>query len=845
MTKVACIYQWAAFSNATFVINLAAGSSLSATLPKDSSTIIYLVINSYMLPARSSVMFTLSCGQSSSSILVNTNGPPLLGTFEALPSHGLELSTIFNFTAIDYIDPDLPLSYQFGFISNGMHNVLQTRSIVSIAYSTLVEGSVISYVQVYDAYGESVESIVSVLVKKQMDQKILEDAINNALLSSSGNSEATQNVLVLASAVINQVSCEQAPLCSKINRMDCSEVKDTCGSCMLSYIGDSGDSNTPCVNIHIKTNRSTTVDKSGCSDDSDCPPFQLCNVITKLCILPSRNCRNDCDGHGSCLFKNINTNQILKDCKVTNVYCQASCDCNGNYTGSDCSINRADMNRREAIRNVVLTKLSSIITSTTLTTENLGSLTVTLSSLSNNVYEVTPKMATTIGNIAISVLSSATNSNQTVNYESLSGILNSVNTVLQVSTANTQSANILNLFSDLVSSQLTPGENSIDYIYDSFRMKVLASSVQPGKSLQITTPQTLMEANFGTKNSSSISIRQTQYSNSNSLVDISVSMIVTKASSYDSQLAAKLNNNPVRVKLNSITMHEAEIIFTLVHNIDIEFTNRSIAEKMSFNTSCNGSLDYSIHNYSCPFSHQILVHRCEGRSGMLTSYCKILAPICALIDSTNGILETSSSICLVLEYSKSSTTCKCILQPQQSKRRLDNYAMDGAVPLASTSMYVASNFKDTFSSAGNMNSSNDIQRVLIVIIMFSVLWTFGLLLIFGCLWRRKSLEKVNVFDQKVIYRMANEGKKASSKIIVHQNLVNYVTQSFPSIFSDEPIARRIYSEICRHHRYLTLLSASKGEAGDKQRIITCIQLLSIQTMLMFLVALLYDLQGPL
>ena len=844
ITKVACVYQWTSFSNATFVINHAVGSPLSATLPKDSNTIIYLVINSYMLPARSSVLFTLSCEESSSSVLVTTNGPPLHGTFKALPNHGLELSTIFNFTAIDYIDSDLPLSYQFGFILDGIHNVLQTRSSLSIAFSSLAAGSVISYVQVYDAYGVSVESIESVLVKKQMDQKILEDSINNALLSSSGDSKATQTALVLASTVINQVSCEQAPLCIKLNRLDCSKVKDTCGSCMMGYIGDSGDSNTPCANVQIKTNRSTTVDKSGCSGDDDCPPFQLCNVISKLCVLPSRNCHNDCDGHGSCLYKNINTNQILKDCKVTDVYCQASCDCNRNYTGSDCSINRADMNRREALRNVVLTRLSSIVTSTTLTTENLGSLTVTLSSLSNNVYEVTPTMASTIGNIAFSVLSSATNSNQTVNYESLSGILNSVNTVLQVSTANTQSANILDLFSDLVSSQLTPGEKSIDYIYDSFRMTVLASSVQPGKSLRITAPQTLMEANFATKNSSSISIQQTQHSDSNSLVDVSVSMIVTKASSYDSQLAVKLNSNPVRVKLNSIAMRDTEIIFTLVHNIDIEFTNRSIAKQMSFNTSCNGSLDYSIHNYSCPYSHQIVVHRCEGRSGILTSYCKILAPICALIDSNKGILETNSSVCLVLEYSKSSTTCKCILQPQQSNRRLDNYAMDGALTLVSTSMYVASNFKDTFSSVGNMNSSNDIQRVLIVIIMFSILWTFGLLLIFGCLWRRTKMLKVNILDQKNMDKITDEGKKTFSKITVHQNLVNYVKQSFPSIFSDEPLARRIYSEICRHHRYLTLISSSKGEAGDKQRVITCIQLLSIQTMLMFLVALLYDVQGP-
>jgi len=738
ISKLGCIFEWTAFSNATFFISLAATSPLSATLPKDSNTIINLVINSYMLPASSSVMFTLSCGISSASILVTVNGPPLYGSFQALPKDGLELSTIFNFTASAYIDPDLPLSYQFGFISNGIHNVLQTRSLISSTYSTLAAGTVISYAQVFDAYGVYTESTVSVLVAKQKNQQILEQSINNALLASSGDSKATQNALVLASTVINQVSCENAPICSKLNRLGCCKVTDTCGSCKLGFIGDTGDSNTQCVDLNIKTNRSILLDKSGCSADGDCQLFELCNVLTRKCVLPSRSCHNDCYGHGSCLFKDINTNQILKDCKVTDISCKSTCDCNGNFTGSDCSINRAEMKRREALRNVVLTKLSSIATSTTLTSDNLGSLSDTLSSLSNNVYEVTPKMATTIGNVAISVLTSATNSNQTINYESLSGILNSVNTVLQVSTANTQSAHILSLFTDLVSSQLAPGENSIEYIYDSFRMKVLASYIKQGDSLEITAPQTVMEANFGSKNPSSISILQNQNASSNSIVDISVSMIITKALSYGSELSTKLNNNPIQVKVNSNSMRDTEIIFNLVHNVDIEFTNRSIASTLGFNTSCHGSQDYSIHNYSCPVSQQILVHRCEGRFGMLTSYCKILAPICAIIDSNKGILETSTSICSVLDYSKSSTTCKCILHSQHSNRRLDDIVLGDTVILTSTSMYIASNFKNTFSSAGNMNSSKDFQRVLIVIIMFSVLWSFGLLLNFWLLlaWKK-------------------------------------------------------------------------------------------------------------
>ena len=119
-------------------------------------------------------------------------------------------------------------------------------------------------------------------------------------------------------------------------------------------------------------------------------------------------------------------------------------------------------------------------------------------------------MVNTISQVAYSVLSSATKSNITVSYDSLSGLLSSVNTVIQLSNTNARSAEVLNLFCDLITSQLVSGENDVNYIYDEFRMKVVSTSLTQGTSLQIVAPQTVMESTFNSQSASSISIQQQQ-----------------------------------------------------------------------------------------------------------------------------------------------------------------------------------------------------------------------------------------------------------------------------------------------------------------------------------------------
>ena len=65
----------------------------------------------------------------------------------------------------------------------------------------------------------------------------------------------------------------------------------------------------------------------------------------------------------------------------------------------------------------------------------------------------------------------------------------------------------------------------------------------------------------------------------------------------------------------------------------------------------------------------------------------------------------------------------------------------------------------------------------------------------------------------------------------------------PSVFRAKPGLTRFWEEVRKSHRYLLLFTAS-GEDGDKKRMLTGIHLLTVQSMLMFILAIFYDLEYP-
>ena len=79
-----------------------------------------LVLLPSSLSPGATLAFTLTCTTttnlfSSARVVININAPPTPGRFSVTPSSGIELATQFVMTALQWGDPDLPLSYAFGF----------------------------------------------------------------------------------------------------------------------------------------------------------------------------------------------------------------------------------------------------------------------------------------------------------------------------------------------------------------------------------------------------------------------------------------------------------------------------------------------------------------------------------------------------------------------------------------------------------------------------------------------------------------------------------------------------------------------------------------------------------
>ena len=131
-----------------------------------------------------------------------------------------------------------------------------------------------------------------------------------------------------------------------------------------------------------------------------------------------------------------------------------------------------------------------------------------------------------------------------------------------------------------------------------------------------------------------------------------------------------------------------------------------------------------------------------------------------------------------------------------------------------------------------------------MILMFSFLWVGGMFIIFFCGWRRNKMVTKNELLDKQVERKAQSAKNSHSPAAICANLQEYVSEVFPSVFGQKPRIHRLVDEVKKHHRYLNILTASPGDFEDRSRILTGIQLLTIQTMLMFLLSVFYDLQGP-
>ena len=177
-----------------------------------------------------------------------------------------------------------------------------------------------------------------------------------------------------------------------------------------------------------------------------------------------------------------------------------------------------------------------------------------------------------------------------------------------------------------------------------------------------------------------------------------------------------------------------------------------------------------------------------------------------------------------------------------TRRRLtDELENTGALEVASLSVLIADEFVDTIVSTEDFNSLDDVKAVLTVILMYGIMWAGGLIGILLCGLRQRLKANKVKSDESELERKKQDAHENRTVDSIRNYLTAYVNEVFPTVFRAESSLMRLYDEISKHHRYLILFTA-KGKNGDSVRMLTGVHLLTIQTMLMFMLAVLYDMQ---
>ena len=172
----------------------------------------------------------------------------------------------------------------------------------------------------------------------------------------------------------------------------------------------------------------------------------------------------------------------------------------------------------------------------------------------------------------------------------------------------------------------------------------------------------------------------------------------------------------------------------------------------------------------------------------------------------------------------------------------DGYGTSEVVAMSSS---VALGFVSTFSSAEHVTSLAALEKVLIVIFIFGCLWGLGLSFMFSVSWYRAwTNQSSELAHAQKIAKRAEQKRMCETAEGTRKSLMNYVDELFPAVFSGSSMSLRLWTETIKHHRYISLFSAATTSNGVNKSFVTTFHLLCIQTMLMFILALCYDLQGP-
>jgi hypothetical protein len=745
-----CASEWKmndmAITNALTPVtsSLAAGSVFypSLNLPENS------------LMVRSTYSFSLGCTAGGTTtmtkVTVTTNGGPINGMFYVSPSTGTELTTEFTFSTDYWSDPNLPIMYEFGYISGSASAIIQSKSklmygVVTLpagptANSNLLECKVIAY----DYLGATSSRTTSVTVIR-VSAAVAAAAIDAALAESLTSVDGTKAALANAAAVLNFVSCANAPICGDLNRIGCELTSETCGICKSSFEGEAGDANSRCANPNA-------VIPLTCSTNDDCTLFEECNVGSGDCEVKSKDCSVNCDTNNAiCAFSKTATGAILGDCKADDPTCNSFCSCSDGFFGEFCTVSQADLDAAKALREKLI---ESLVTLTTMEDADASTVTAwgdSVGSLVSNPTELTADSTGDTLNVVDAILQNA--ADVEVLYKNLLAVVdageasNIVAKTIESSRRKLASKRELMMtrnlaevaidsnvgaimapnidalidFGTLTGSQMYPGQANVETIRSTYRcftssLDLVSGVISTGTSL----PKSYVEDVAGIETDK-------VYLKSSTLSNIKVTAISSSPLSFGN-INAKMYSNVVTMNLDAtgVTNSDAEVTIDLKHISSETFGVDNSPGDDDFVTNCDGSA--LTESYTCSASGAVLTHTCPTSgvtTGTLTSVCPtyVKEPSCDMVILATA--DVAPSACERVSFSATETKCKCT-SLTAARRKLNAASADSiSFNLVANEMFVPAAVTDPVEDFPTSEPESGGGAIIIIIIAIVVVLAIG------------------------------------------------------------------------------------------------------------------------